>query len=360
MLGFEAQLARGSDHAVILTTAQLEDAEIRLGGLAEHFWSLQSTVDGSVGTGLQRGGAEQAVADAHFSELKLRLGAASSRLHEVIERHAVVAQGWQGGGPLPAPSNVNATPNGDGCVAVGFDPIPEADAYVVRWNRVLVEGSQGDPYGGALVVEQPPATIPGLLNETLYTFSCAAVADDMGEGPSSLPVGCVPTARLPQAPRCLTVSTSASRIAMVRFKEPRHKGSGETAIHEFTVQWSGASAPHRWSDQGVGTPSRILGLARKGQVSAEASPIMVELPMSGEFRFVCRARNGHGYGAESNHVVVAVPPARSPSVSPVMEPRAMDELLPYMDRIPKIEQRPREGDAAHGGMEEGMLGSFPI
>jgi len=44
----------------------------------------------------------------------------------------------------------------------------------------------------------------------------------------------------------------------------------------------------------------------------------------------------------------------------VMEPRAMDELLPYMDRIPKIEQRPREGDAAHGGMEEGMLGSFPI
>ena len=81
-------------------------------------------------------------------------------------------------------------------------------------------------------------------------------------------------------------------VVQVRFEKPRRRGRGETAIREYTVQWSGASAPHSWSEPGGdASPSQILGLPRKGQVSAEASPIMVELPMSGEFRFVCRARN---------------------------------------------------------------------
>ena len=55
-------------------------------------------------------------------------------------------------------------------------------------------------------------------------------------------------------------------------------------------------------------------------------------------------RNDYGYGAESNHVVVTVPPPRSPSASPVAPEAAAVA----------------GGDEVHGGMDEGMLGSFPI
>lgn len=294
-------------------------------------------------------GTEQSVIDTHLPELKKRLAEACTTLGELCERHAVVAQAWKGR-LIAAPDNVTTTPNGSGSVLVCFDLVPGASSYVVRWNRVVGEGSPGDPYGGVLVFEEAPAAITGLLNETLYTFSCAAVTETAGEGPSSLPVGCTPTAMLPEAPRAMSVSSSASRIAMIRFREPRgaRQAMGDTVIQEYTVQWSGASAPYSWSEQGgEPSPSNILGLPRKGQVSATGSPIMVELPMSGEFRFVCRARNAHGYGAESEHVIVTVPPARSPMVSPVSPPPVAGAGVDHQAGV-------------HGDWEEGMLGSFPI
>ena len=159
-------------------------------------------------------GAEQSVVEAHLDALRPKLAEACQKLGELCERHAQVAQAWKGR-VIVAPANVNPTPNGSGCVAVGFDSVPGAASYVVRWNRVLADGSPGDPYGGVLVVDGAPALVTGLVDDTMYTFSCAAIADDAGEGPSSLPVGCMPTATLPEAPLGLTVSTSASRIAMV-------------------------------------------------------------------------------------------------------------------------------------------------
>jgi len=249
---------------------------------------------------------ERAVVEEHWQDIATRLEAASVQLCTLLEQHANVSELLF---PPPTPQNltVSGGDSTDGsCYAVvSFSEVPEAQHYIVRYRRRDAVGTQSE-----VMSPISEAIVTGLQAGITYRFSVLAVHSRSGESAESALVDCTLLCR-PGPPRRVSVVGSKANLAVVRFRPPEGAifDEGANAVREYTVRWSAVPAGLRDSSE-----LRLSDLGREAdvvEVTDSRSPIMVELPTVGRYRFVVLARNDAGLGMESEAVFLEVPPQQN-------------------------------------------------
>ncbi|NMO22888.1 fibronectin type III domain-containing protein, partial [Pyxidicoccus fallax] len=121
------------------------------------------------------------------------------------------------------------------------------------------------------------ATVPGLANGTMYTFTVQA-SNPVGEGPMSVPSQPITTPDLPDAVKILTVSVEATR-ATLTWRPPGYDGGSPLTANVITAQPGDVQV----SVAGNATTATLEGLASATR-----------------YTFTIQARNAVGDGPRSD------------------------------------------------------------